>query len=44
MKPSDLALVRTLSSPTVHPDGRDVVVVMKRPDVDENRCVTGIPP
>lgn len=37
MHPSDLTRIRTLSSPTVHPDGRDVVVAMSRPDVEDNR-------
>ncbi|WP_151526205.1 S9 family peptidase [Serinicoccus kebangsaanensis] len=37
MKPSDLTKLRTLSSPTVHPDGRDAVFVVSRPDVDDNR-------
>ena len=37
MKPSDLSAVRTLSSPTVHPDGRDVVFAVQRPDVQDNR-------
>src|SRR5690606_20789886 len=40
--PSDLSVVRTLSSPTVHPGGRDVVVVLKRPDVDDNRYRTSL--
>lgn len=37
MKPSDLTKIRTLSSPTVHPEGRDVVVAVSQPDVDDNR-------
>ena len=37
MLPSDLTRIRTLSSPTVHPGGRDVVVAMSRPDVEDNR-------
>lgn len=37
MQPSDLTRIRTLSSPTVHPDGRDVVVALSRPDVEDNR-------
>lgn len=37
MQPSDLTRIRLLSSPTVHPDGRDVVVAMSRPDVEDNR-------
>lgn len=37
MQPSDLTTIRTLSSPTVHPDGRDVVFVVTRADVEDNR-------
>ena len=37
MQPSDLTQIRTLSSPTVRPDGSDVVVVVTRPDVEDNR-------
>lgn len=37
MQPSDLSQIRTLSSPTVRPDGADVVFVVTRPDVDGNR-------
>ena len=37
MQPSDLSQIRTLSSPTVHPDGRDVVFVVTQPDVEGNR-------
>ena len=37
MQPSDLTQIRTLSSPTVRPDGSDVVFVMTRPDVEDNR-------
>lgn len=37
MKPADLTKIRTLSSPTVHPDGRDVVFTVARPDVQDNR-------
>lgn len=37
MQPGDLTKIRTLSSPTVRPDGGDVVVVMTRPDVEDNR-------
>ncbi|WP_097188143.1 S9 family peptidase [Ornithinimicrobium cerasi] len=37
MQPSDLTKIRTLSSPTVSADGRAVVYVVSRPDVDENR-------
>ena len=37
MLPSDLTTIRTLSSPTVHPEGRAVVVAMSRPDVEDNR-------
>ena len=37
MKPTDLTRVRTLSSPTVHPDGRDIVLAVSRPDVEDNR-------
>ncbi|WP_281965907.1 S9 family peptidase [Serinicoccus marinus] len=42
MKPSDLTKIRTLSSPTVHPDGRDVVFVVSRPDVEDNRYRTSL--
>lgn len=42
MKPADLTKIRTLSSPTVHPDGRDVVFVLSRPDVDDNRYRTDL--
>ena len=42
MQPSDLTRIRTLSSPTVHPDGRDVVVAMSRPDVEDNRYRTSL--
>ncbi|HEX6498455.1 MAG TPA: S9 family peptidase [Micromonosporaceae bacterium] len=34
MKPSDLALLRTLSAPTLSPDGRFAVVAVTRPDLD----------
>ncbi|WP_298750455.1 S9 family peptidase [uncultured Serinicoccus sp.] len=37
MKPSDLTAIRTLSSPTVRPDGGDVVVAVSRPDTEDNR-------
>jgi Tol biopolymer transport system component len=37
VQPSDLASIRSVSSPTVHPDGRDTVFVVTRPDVEENR-------
>ena len=42
MKPGDLTKIRTLSSPTVHPDGRDVVFVVSRPDVEDNRYRTSL--
>lgn len=42
MKPGDLTLIRTLSSPTVHPAGRDTVVVLSRPDVEDNRYRTSL--
>lgn len=42
MQPSDLTKIRTLTSPTVHPDGRDVVVVVSRPDVEDNRYRTSL--
>lgn len=42
MKPTDLTRIRTLSSPTVHPQGRDVVFVVARPDVEENRYRTSM--
>lgn len=42
MKPGDLTKIRTLSSPTVHPDGRDVVLTMSRPDVEDNRYRTSL--
>ena len=37
VKPSDLTAIRNLSSPTVHPRGDDVIFVVTRPDVQENR-------
>ncbi|QFG69093.1 alpha/beta hydrolase family protein [Ornithinimicrobium pratense] len=37
MQPSDLTRIRLLSSPTVHPECRDVVLAMSRPDAEENR-------
>ncbi|MFX0538196.1 S9 family peptidase [Ornithinimicrobium sp. Y1847] len=37
MQPHDVASIRTLSSPTVHPDGRDVVLTLTRPDIEDNR-------
>lgn len=37
MQPRDLTRIRLLSSPTVHPECRDVVLAMSRPDVEENR-------
>ncbi|WP_022920391.1 S9 family peptidase [Ornithinimicrobium pekingense] len=42
MQPSDLTKIRTLSSPTVRPDGADVVVVVSRPDVEDNRYRTSL--
>ncbi|HSP59490.1 MAG TPA: S9 family peptidase [Ornithinimicrobium sp.] len=42
MLPSDLTSVRTLSAPSVHPDGTHVLVTMSRPDVDENRYRTSL--
>lgn len=42
MKPADLTKIRTLASPTVHPDGRDVVFVLSRPDVEDNRYRTDL--
>ncbi|WP_143553604.1 TolB family protein [Serinicoccus sp. CNJ-927] len=42
MKPSDLTTIRTLSSPTVHPHSRDVVFVVSRPDVEDNRYRTSL--
>ncbi|GAA1170237.1 S9 family peptidase [Ornithinimicrobium humiphilum] len=42
MQPSDLTKIRTLSSPTVRPDGTDVVVTVVRPDVEENRYRTSL--
>lgn len=42
MKPGDLTKIRTLSSPTVHPDGRDVVFTVARPDVEDNRYRTSL--
>ncbi len=37
MQPADLSLLRTLSDPQAHPDGRRVVVTVSRPDLDEDR-------
>jgi dipeptidyl aminopeptidase/acylaminoacyl peptidase len=42
VKPGDLTSIRSLSSPTVHPDGRDVVLVVSRPDVQDNRYRTSL--
>lgn len=42
MQPSDLTKIRTLSSPTVRPDGGDVVVAMTRPDVEQNRYLSSL--
>lgn len=42
MQPHDLTHVRTLSSPTVRPGGRDVVVCVSRPDLDDNRYRTSL--
>lgn len=42
MQPSDLTKIRILSSPTVSPDGRKVVAVLSRPDVEENRYRTSL--
>ncbi len=42
MQPSDLTSIRTLSSPTVRPDGADVVVALSRPDVEDNRYRTSL--
>ena len=37
MLPEHLNLVRTLSAPTVRPDGSDVVFCVSRPDTTDNR-------
>ena len=42
MLPSDLTSVRTLSAPSVHPDGTHVLVTMSRPDVAGNRYRTSL--
>ncbi len=42
MRPDDLALLRIPTSPTVHPDGRDVVVSLERPDPASNRYRAGL--
>ncbi|AXH97742.1 alpha/beta hydrolase family protein [Ornithinimicrobium avium] len=42
MQPADLTKIRTLSSPTVHPDGRSVVFDVARPDVGDNRYRTSL--
>ena len=42
VQPSDLTQIRTLSSPTVRPDGSDVVFVLTRPDVEGNRYIDAL--
>ena len=37
MQPADLSLLRTLSDPQAHPDGRRVVVTVSRPDLEQDR-------
>ncbi|MFC6422594.1 alpha/beta hydrolase family protein [Ornithinimicrobium tianjinense] len=42
MQPSDLTTIRTLSALTVHPEGRDVLFAVSRPDVEDNRYRTSL--
>jgi dipeptidyl aminopeptidase/acylaminoacyl peptidase len=39
VRPTDLPLIRTLSAPTVHPDGSRAVVAETRPDLDADAYV-----
>ncbi len=39
MRPTDLPLIRTVSVPTVHPDGTRAVVAVTRPDLDADAAV-----
>lgn len=42
MQPSDLARLKTLGDPRLHPDGRSVAFVVSQPDLDEDRYLTRI--